>query len=35
MWALYQKYWLPFGEILTDIERTGIKIDREHMQKIE
>lgn len=35
MWMLYEKYWLPFGEILTDIERQGIKIDMDHMKKIE
>ena len=25
--TLYLKYWRPFGELLTDMERTGIKID--------
>ncbi len=26
---VYQKYWLPFGKILTDIERNGIKVNKE------
>lgn len=26
MWDYYQNYWLPFGELLTDIEREGIKV---------
>ena len=24
LWEFYQKYWLPFGEVLTKIEREGI-----------
>jgi hypothetical protein len=24
---LYEKYWQPFGELLTDIERRGFKIN--------
>lgn len=28
---LYQRYWLPFGELLTDIERVGIRVNREHL----
>jgi DNA polymerase-1 len=35
VWELYNKYWLPFGEILTDIERTGIRVNMDHMRKIE
>lgn len=35
MWELYLKYWLPFGEILTDIEREGILVDMQHMRRIE
>ena len=27
MLMLYSKYWLPFGELLTDMERTGIMVD--------
>jgi DNA polymerase-1 len=26
MWDYYQNYWLPFGEVLTDMEREGIKV---------
>jgi hypothetical protein len=25
--VLYMKYWRPFGELLTDLERTGFIID--------
>lgn len=34
MWDIYTKYWLPFGELLTDMEREGFKIDLEHMKNI-
>ena len=30
-WDLYSTYWLPFGEALTEIERTGIKVNKEHL----
>ena len=33
--TLYIKYWLPFGEIMTDMERAGIKIDIEFLNKIQ
>ncbi len=33
MYDLYCKYWLPFGELLTDLERIGIKIDLDHLKK--
>lgn len=35
MWELYLKYWRPFGEVLTNIEREGIKLDMQHMKAIE
>ncbi len=31
MLELYTKYWLPFGELLTDMERLGFKVDIEHL----
>lgn len=31
-WELYQKYWMPFGELLTDIERRGIRVNRPHLE---
>lgn len=31
MWTLYEKYWQPFGEVLTDMEREGFKINMNHM----
>lgn len=35
LFDLYCKYWLPFGELLTDIERNGIKVDRAQLQAAE
>jgi DNA polymerase-1 len=32
---LYNKYWKPFGRILTDMESRGFMIDLEHLKKIE
>ena len=32
---LYCRYWLPFGEILTDIEREGIRVNLAHLKKAE
>jgi hypothetical protein len=32
--ALYTKYWLPFGELLTDMEQIGFLIDVAHLKKI-
>ena len=29
---LYMNFWRPFGELLTDIEREGIKINREYLR---
>jgi DNA polymerase-1 len=34
MLTLYNKYWRPFGTVLTDIEREGIKINLAHVEKI-
>lgn len=31
-WDLYAKYWLPFGELLTDMERRGIHVNKEKLQ---
>lgn len=33
--GLYAKYWLPFGELLTDMEREGFKIDTGYLKEIE
>ena len=35
MSELYAKYWLPFGELLTDMERVGFKIDVGYLKEIE
>lgn len=32
---LYIKYWRPFGELLTDMERIGFKMDSEHLRHSE
>ena len=29
---LYLKYWLPFGEVLTDMERVGFKVNVDHLK---
>lgn len=34
MWNLYEQYWLPFGQLLTDMEQQGIKIDVKLLKKI-
>lgn len=31
----YMKYWLPLGELLTDMEREGMLVDQNHMKNIE
>lgn len=28
MWNLYQDYWKPFGELLTNMEKEGMMVDR-------
>ena len=35
MWDLYRNTWLPFGEILTDMEAEGVLVDREHLASAE
>ena len=32
---LYLKYWRPFGELLTDMERKGFKIDLNYLKQIQ
>jgi DNA polymerase-1 len=34
MFDLYIKYWLPFGELLTDMEREGFKVDIDYLKTI-
>jgi DNA polymerase-1 len=29
---VYAKYWRPFGEMLTDMERIGIKVNKDHLR---
>jgi DNA polymerase-1 len=33
MYDLYCKYWLPFGDLLTDMEREGIMIDVDRLKQ--
>jgi len=35
MFDYYLKYWRPFGELLTDMERAGIYLDKQHLKTIE
>ncbi|BDA48148.1 probable DNA polymerase I at C-terminar half [Coccomyxa sp. Obi] len=35
MWDLYQDYWKPFGKLLTDMEKEGMMVDREHLKAAE
>ena len=34
MFDFYREMWLPFGELLTDMERLGIKVDREYLKDL-
>lgn len=29
---LYNKYWVPFGELLTEMERIGFQLDLDHLK---
>ena len=33
--GLYSKYWLPFGELLTDMERQGIRVNVDYLKQIQ
>lgn len=35
LFDFYCKYWLPFGELLTELEREGIKVNLEHLRNAE
>lgn len=35
MWDFYQKHWLIFGELLTEIEKEGIHVNIEYLKEIE
>lgn len=28
LWHMYERYWRPFGELLTDMEREGMLVNR-------
>ena len=31
---VYNKYWLPLGQMLTDMEKTGIRVDIDYLAEI-
>lgn len=31
---IYLNYWLPLGELLTDMERRGMAVDLDHIRTI-
>ena len=35
LFDLYCKYWLPFGELLTELERNGIRVNKQHLANAE
>ena len=35
MYDLYIKYWAPFGELMTDMERQGFRVDTDYLKTIE
>eukprot|EP01103_Thecamoeba_quadrilineata_P007290 TRINITY_DN1712_c1_g1_i1.p1 TRINITY_DN1712_c1_g1~~TRINITY_DN1712_c1_g1_i1.p1 ORF type:complete len:821 (-),score=173.14 TRINITY_DN1712_c1_g1_i1:74-2536(-) len=35
MFHFYDDYWRPFGELLTDMEREGVRVDLDHLAQIE
>ena len=35
LWEFYLKYWLPLGELLTEMEREGMLLDRIHTKNID
>jgi hypothetical protein len=35
LYEFYQEYWVEFGKVLTDMEREGMPIDREHLRLAE
>ena len=28
MWHMYERYWQPFGKLLTDMEKEGMLVNR-------
>ena len=32
---VYDSFWMPFGELLTDLEKEGFLVDREHLRAAE
>ena len=35
LWDCYERYYQPFGELLTDMERAGMLVDIDHLAKME
>ena len=34
MWDVYRHFWLPFGKLLTDMEREDVAIDRSELSRL-
>lgn len=34
LYDLYEEYWIPLGQILTDMEREGIYVNKKHLEEI-
>ena len=32
LWDVYETYWLPFGQLLVDMEETGFQLDSDHLK---
>lgn len=35
MWNFYEKFFVPFGDLLTEMETEGVKVDVEYLKQIE
>ena len=35
MWDYYQQEWLPLGELLTEIEKIGVLVNKSYLKQIE
>jgi len=33
LYEFYQQYWIDFGRILTDMEKYGMMVNREHLRR--
>jgi hypothetical protein len=33
LYEFYQQYWIDFGRLLTDMEKKGMMVNREHLRE--